>query len=75
MPEEVRPEIRGSIDTNVTWLAERLSTFEPEDIVLHRADAIYAAVAGAQLRARGEGGLSRYDKINASYRSIGLLPA
>jgi len=75
VPEEVRPEIRAFIDINVTWLAERLSTFEPEDIAMHRADAIYAAVAGAQLTARALGGLRRYDEIIATYRNIGLLPA
>lgn len=75
VPEELRGETQRFIDMNVTWLAERLSASEPDDIGIRRADAIYAAVAGAQLTARGSGGLPRYDEIIASYRSIGLLPA
>lgn len=75
VPEELRTEIRAFVDINVTWLAQHLSTFEPEDIALRRADAIYAAVAGAQLTARGLGGLRRYDDIIATYRNVGLLPA
>lgn len=75
VPEDLRPEIRRFIDINVTWLAACLSAFDSEDIATRRADAIYAAVAGAQLTARGSGGLRRYDEIIASYRSIGLLPA
>ena len=73
VPEELRTEIRAFIDINLTWLAERLSASEPEDIAMRRADAIYAAVAGAQLTARGSGGLRRYDDIIATYRNVGLL--
>lgn len=75
VPEELRPEIRTFIEINVTWLAERLTALDSRDIAMRRADAIYAAVAGAQLTARGSGGLRRYDDIIASYRSAGLLPA
>ncbi len=74
VPKEIRPEIRAFIDTNVTWLAERLSTLLPEDMAVRRADAIYAAVAGAQLTARALGGPRRYDEIIKTYESIGLLP-
>lgn len=75
VPEEVQTEIREFININVTWLAEKLSVLEPETIAMRRADGIYAAVAGAQLTARGLGGLPRYDGIIASYRAVGLLPA
>lgn len=75
LPEDLRPEILRFIDINVTWLAKRLSAIEPEDVAVRRADAIYAAVAGAQLTARSSGGVRRYDEIIASYRSVGLLPA
>ncbi len=40
-----------------------------------RAKAIYAAVAGAQLFARGRSDIALFDKMIASYRAVGLLPA
>lgn len=73
VPEALRIEIREFIDINLTWLAERLSASEPRDMAMRRAGAIYAAVAGAQLTARGSGGVRRYDDIIATYRSVGLL--
>ena len=75
VPKEVRKEVRAFIEINVTWLTERLSAVEPHDFAMHRADAIYAAVAGAQLTARELGGLRRFDDIIATYRKFGLLSA
>jgi TetR/AcrR family transcriptional repressor of nem operon len=40
-----------------------------------RARDIYAAVAGAQLFARGRSDIALFDTIIDSYRSAGLLPA
>lgn len=40
-----------------------------------RARAIYAAVVGAQLFARGRSDIAFFDAMIASYRAIGLLPA
>ncbi len=51
-PDELRAEIRAFVDINLTWLAERLSTPAPDDMAIRRADAIYAAAAGAQLTVR-----------------------
>lgn len=39
-----------------------------------RAQAIFAAVSGAQLAARGRGELSLFDAIVESYRRTGLIP-
>ena len=75
VPEEIREAIQAFIDINVTWLAGHLSTLASQDIAMRRADAIYAAVAGAQLTARGSGGLGRYDDLIATFRESGLLGA
>jgi TetR/AcrR family transcriptional repressor of nem operon len=40
-----------------------------------RARAIFAAIAGAQLVARGGADLALYDALIESYRAAGLLPA
>ena len=38
------------------------------------ARAMFAAVEGAQLVARGRGDIAVYDEIVATYRTAGLLP-
>lgn len=75
LPDDVRAEVLRFIEINLTWLAGHLSAIGPADIAMRRADANYAAVAGAQLTARSSGGVRRYDEIIASYRSVGLFPA
>jgi TetR/AcrR family transcriptional repressor of nem operon len=40
-----------------------------------RARAIYAAVAGAQLMARGRADIGLFDTRIATYQASGLLPA
>jgi TetR/AcrR family transcriptional repressor of nem operon len=40
-----------------------------------RACAIYAAVVGAQLFARGRSDIAFFDAMIASYRAVGLSPA
>lgn len=76
VPEQVRAEVRNFIAVNVRWLATHLcaaANMAPSGAG-RRAEAIYAGVVGAQLTARGQGGLRRYDEIIAGYREVGLLP-
>ncbi len=76
LPDAVRREIQAFADVNVTWLGERLSAaaiVEAQGIEA-RARAIYAAVAGAQLFARGRSDIALFDAMIDSYRSVGLLP-
>jgi len=40
-----------------------------------RARAIYAAVAGAQLMARGRADIALFDTLIGTYQASGLLPA
>ncbi len=77
LPDPVKTEVQGFADVNVAWLSKLLvaakivSAEESET----RARAIYAAVAGAQLFARGRSDIVLFDTMIDSYRATGLLPA
>ncbi len=77
LPEIVRKEVQAFADANVAWLAR---TLVEADIVgardaKKRAHAIFAAVAGAQLMARGRSDIKLFDAMIDNYRAAGLLPA
>lgn len=76
LPELVRTEVRTFADVNVAWLAITLQNAGVVEAAgsESRARAIYAAVAGAQLIARGHSDVSFYDSLIASFRETGLLP-
>jgi len=77
LPENVQGEVRAFADVNVAWLARMLvsggvaSSTEAEP----RARAIFAAVAGAQLMARGRADINLFDTLIKTYQTSGLLPA
>lgn len=76
LPEQVREEVQHFTDVQVTWLTTALSKAydSPPAEVEARARSIYAAVAGAQLIARGRSDAAIYDHLIDGYRSAGLLP-
>jgi TetR/AcrR family transcriptional repressor of nem operon len=80
LPDEVRAETNRFIDVNVSWLVDVLSlrkskaTKATKDALRHQALAIYAAIEGAQLVARGRGDIAVYDEAIIAYRAAGLLP-
>ena len=77
LPEAVKTEVQGFADVNVAWLRRLLvsaGVARPEDSET-RARAIYSAVAGAQLFARGRSDIALFDAMIESYRKVGLLPA
>jgi TetR/AcrR family transcriptional repressor of nem operon len=77
LPEHVQHEVRAFADVNVAWLARMLvagGMVVPADAE-SRARAIYAAVAGAQLMARGRADIGLFDTLIATYQASGLLPA
>ncbi len=77
LPDPVKIEVQGFADVNVTWLSKLLvdaSVVEPDESET-RARAIYAAVAGAQLFARGRADIALFDTMIDSYRAAGLLPS
>jgi TetR/AcrR family transcriptional repressor of nem operon len=73
----VKAEVQGFADVNVAWLSKLLVAAKvvPAKESETRARAIYAAVAGAQLFARGRSDIALFDTMIDSYRSAGLLPA
>lgn len=77
LPEKVQREVRAFADVNVAWLARMLvdaGITTPAETEA-RARAIYAAVAGAQLMARGRADISLFDTLISTYQTCGLLPA
>ena len=77
LPVEVRAEVDRFTQVNVQWLIKMLSLRKSaagKDAVQRRALAVFAAVEGAQLVARGRGDLKVFDEIVESYRTAGLIP-
>jgi TetR/AcrR family transcriptional repressor of nem operon len=76
LPEVVMKEVQAFADVNVAWLAQTVieaGIAEPKDAG-HRAHAIFAAVAGAQLVARSRSDIALFDATIESYQAAGLLP-
>ena len=77
LPEAVKDEVLKFADVNVAWLSRALTAAGTVKTVDRegRARAIYAAVAGAQLMARGRADISMFDSLIENYRASGLLLA
>ncbi|GJD52030.1 HTH-type transcriptional repressor NemR [Methylobacterium crusticola] len=76
LPEAVKTEVQAFADVNVAWLSRLLAeagVTEPDEAET-RARSIYAAVAGAQLFARGRADIALFDAMIKSYQRSGLLP-
>ncbi|MBY5479449.1 TetR/AcrR family transcriptional regulator [Rhizobium leguminosarum] len=77
LPTEVRTEVDKFAATNVGWLSKVLSRAKPsasdQDLQEH-AMAIFAAIEGAQLVARGCQDIGIYDRTIRAYRATGLFP-
>jgi TetR/AcrR family transcriptional regulator, transcriptional repressor for nem operon len=77
LPESVKVEVTGFADDIVAWLTQVLQRLDPSrarKAVQQQAFAIYAAIAGAQLTARGRGDIAVFDSIIEGYRLGGLIP-
>lgn len=77
LPAVAKTQISLFADVNVAWLCQLLVAAKVCDVTAAetRARAIFAAVAGAQLFARGRADLALFDSLVESYRACGLLPA
>ncbi|UDL94081.1 TetR/AcrR family transcriptional regulator [Lichenihabitans sp. PAMC28606] len=77
LPSEVRVEVDRFAQANVAWLetvlAQARPKASPQDLKDH-AMAIFAAVEGAQLVARGCQDIAIYDRTIRAYRAAGLIP-
>lgn len=77
LPESVRAEVDRFTEMNVAWLGRVLSLARPgaaTDVVDEHAMAIFSAIEGAQLVARGRGRIDVYDRTIEAYRANGLIP-
>lgn len=68
LPPEVRAEVDGFSEANVRWLVQVLASDEA------RALAVFAAIEGAQLVARGRDDIAVFDQTIEAYRAAGLMP-
>jgi TetR/AcrR family transcriptional regulator, transcriptional repressor for nem operon len=77
LPTEVRTEVDKFAAMNVGWLSKVLLRAKPsasdQDLQEH-AMAIFAAIEGAQLVARGCQDIGIYDRTIRAYRATGLFP-
>lgn len=77
LPTEVRTEVDKFAAMNAGWLSKVLSRAKPsasdQDLQEH-AMAIFAAIEGAQLVARGCQDIGIYDRTIRAYRATGLFP-
>lgn len=76
LPEPVKTEVQAFAEVNVAWLQSLLVAAKvvAANQGEQRARAIYAAVAGAQLVARGRADIAVFDSLIDGYRQAGLLP-
>ena len=74
LPPAVQFEVQAFADGNIAWLGKVLQdTGMKRTHAQTRARAIFAAVSGAQLMARGRADIALFDSIIDSYRLAGLL--
>jgi TetR/AcrR family transcriptional repressor of nem operon len=76
LPDIVKTEAQTFSDINVEWLGRMLlaARLVNSKEAKPRARALFAAVAGAQLVARGRSDMALFDALIDSYRASGLLP-
>jgi TetR/AcrR family transcriptional repressor of nem operon len=77
LPAQVREEVDRFTTLNLQWLTRLLSRRRSkgsQGMIGKQALAIYAAIQGAQLIARGRGDIAVFDESIAAYRAAGLLP-
>lgn len=77
LPAVVQKEVQAFADVNVAWLAKTLVAAQVAgvDEAPRRAQAIFAAIAGAQLMARGRSDITLFDALIETYQRAGLLPS
>jgi TetR/AcrR family transcriptional regulator, transcriptional repressor for nem operon len=78
IPTEVQAEVRRFVDLNVRWISSAIERTTgarlTSEAVNDQAKAIFAALEGAMLVARGTGNVTTYDVIVAEFVRSGLIP-
>lgn len=77
LPDVVKKEVQVFAEVNVAWLGKALlaAGIVGSKEAKRRARAIFAAISGAQLMARGRSDIKLFDALIESYQMAGLLPA
>ncbi|MDR7144993.1 TetR/AcrR family transcriptional regulator [Rhizobium sp. BE258] len=76
LPEMVRAEVDRFSESNINWLKVFLGALDLNRTDADtRAEAIFAAVEGAQLIARGYADIAVFDRCMNAYGQTGLFPA
>lgn len=76
LPPEARREVERFTSVNTAWLFKVLSRRHPKlrpEALKSRAIAIFAAIEGAQLVARGNADVKVFDQAVAAYQAVGLF--
>lgn len=76
LPDVVKKEVQAFADVNIAWLGKVLvaAGIVGSKDAKKRARAIFAAVGGAQLMARGRSDIKLFDASIENYQATGLLP-
>ncbi len=78
VPAEVKAEVRRFIDLNIAWIADAIARATgapaPSDATRNHAMALFAAMEGAMMIARGAGDFSRFDAMTAQFARLELWP-
>ncbi|MGH1453020.1 MAG: TetR/AcrR family transcriptional regulator [Paracoccaceae bacterium] len=82
LPAPLRAEVQNFATVNLTWLENTLRAANlpapagagTQQTAAQQAQAIFAAVTGAQLLARSRNDITIFDTAIAGYRAVGLLP-
>ena len=76
LPDPVKHEVLTFSEVNISWLSRMLlaSGTVKSQRCPSRAQAIFAAISGAQLIAKSRSDVAVYDDVIKSYRTAGLLP-
>ncbi len=77
IPLEVQTEVKRFVELNVNWLAAVMEAHQQADVhQLHqRARAIFAALEGAMLVARGMADVAVFEQIAEEFLRVGLISA
>jgi TetR/AcrR family transcriptional repressor of nem operon len=77
LPSEVRTEVDKFAEMNIGWIMRILALAKADagqQALKDHATAIFAAIEGAQLIARGCQDIAIYDATVRAYRATGLIP-
>ncbi len=78
IPSEVRAEVNRFIEINVAWIAAVIARSSGDGAAAtpqhDHAAALFAALQGAMLIARGSGDVVRFDAMTAQFAQLGLWP-